>query len=427
MLELNYLRKYKEEVVKALDKRNLDACSLVEKILELDQQKRKTQFEMDTQKATMNSISRSIGTLIKEGKKESVEQKKRETAVFKQEIKEKEISLSTIEENLRDLLVQLPNTPHPLVSKGITEEDNEVIVQEGNIMEGSNLMPHWELAKKYDLMDFDLGAKVSGSGFVVRKGKGAAFQRGLIQFFLQENIEAGYTEYAPPFVVNETSAFGTGQLPDKENQMYHITGDNLFLIPTSEVPLTNLYRDSLLEEKELPIKMTAYSPCFRREAGSYGSHVRGLNRLHQFEKVELVRIEKPEDSYQALDQMVEHVKGLLTKLELPFRILRLCGGDLGFASAMTYDFEAYSPAQKRWLEVSSVSNFETFQSNRLKLRYRTNENKTLLCHTLNGSSLALPRIVATLLENHQTEKGIKVPEALHPYYRSEYISETFEK
>ena len=422
MLKLSYLRSHKEETVQALDKRNMDAAPLVAKILELDEKKRRIQFDMDTQKATMNSISRSIGALMKDGEKENAEQKKSETAVLKQKIKEKETSLSSIEEQLKEFLVQLPNAPHPLVKKGKTEDDNEIVFQEGKILDSAKLEPHWELAKKYDLMDFELGTKVSGSGFVVRKGKGAAFQRGLIQFFLQENIKAGYTEYAPPFVVSEISAFGTGQLPDKEAQMYHVTGDNLFLIPTSEVPLTNLYRDSLLEEKELPIKMTAYSPCFRREAGSYGKHVRGLNRLHQFEKVEVVRIEKPEDSYQALDDMVEHVKGLLRKLNLPFRIVRLCGGDLSFAAAMTYDFEVYSPAQERWLEVSSVSNFETFQSNRLKLRCKTPEKKTKLCHTLNGSSLALPRIVATLLENHQTEKGIRVPEVLHPYFGSEYIS-----
>ena len=421
MLELNYLRNNREVAVKALGRRNLDAFSSVAKILELDKKKRAIQFDIDSQKAMMNSISRSIGSLMKEGKKEDAEQKKEETTSLKQDIKKKEISLSSIEDQMKEFLVQLPNIPHALVKRGKTAEQNEIVFQEGEILDSPYLKPHWELAKKYDLMDFDLGTKVSGSGFVVRKGKGAALQRGLIQFFLKENIKAGYTEYAPPFLVNEDSAYGAAQLPDKEAQMYHITGDNLFLISTSEVPLTNLYRDSLLEEKELPIKMTAYSPCFRREAGSYGKDVRGLNRLHQFEKVEIVRIEKPRDSYQALDEMVEHVKGIMRKLELPFRILRLCGGDLGFASAMTYDFEAYSPAQKKWLEVSSVSNFESFQSNRLKLRYKTHEKKTQLCHTLNGSSLALPRIVAALLENRQTKKGIQIPEALHPYFEYKYI------
>ena len=377
---------------------------------------------MDSQLAEINKISKEIGLLMKEGKKEEAESAKQKTAQYKEASKDLQQKLNEIEEKLTEILYLIPNIPHESVKAGVSADDNENIYQSHDVKGlGEGAIPHWELASKYNLINFELGVKIAGAGFPVYLGKGAKLQRSLVQFFLDRNTEAGYMEVNPPHVVNEASGYGTGQLPDKEGQMYFVNEDNLYLIPTAEVPVTNIYRDVILEEKELPVKNTAFSQCYRREAGSYGAHVRGLNRLHQFEKVEIVRIEKPENSYEALEEMVEHVKGLLTDLELPFRILRLCGGDMGFTSALTYDFEVWSAAQEKWLEVSSVSNFETFQANRLKCRYKA-DGKTQLVHTLNGSAMALPRIMAALLENNQTADGIKIPKKLAEYTKFDIIS-----
>ena len=416
MLQVAHIRENKEVYVQALKKRNFEAESILEQVISLDEERRSTQTELDNTLAESNKLSKEIGLLFKSGEHEKANKVKEQTGDFKEKSKELSEKLNTVSEELNQLLYTIPNIPHESVPAGKDEEDNEEIYKEGDVpvlAEGS--LPHWELAKKYDLIDFELGNKITGAGFPVYKGKGARLQRALITYFLDKNIEAGYTEYQVPLVVNEESGYGTGQLPDKEGQMYHVQNDDLYLIPTSEVPLTNMFRGDLLEEKQLPISCTAFTPCFRREAGSYGAHVRGLNRLHQFDKVELVNLVKPEDSYATLDKMVEHVKEILKELKLPYRVLRLCGGDLGFTSALTFDFEVFSTAQDRWLEISSVSNFETFQSNRLKVRYKNKEGKKELVHTLNGSSLALPRVMAGILENYQTEDGIKVPEVLVPY------------
>ncbi|WP_303813122.1 serine--tRNA ligase [Apibacter mensalis] len=415
MLQVAYIKDNKEKVLAGLKKRNFGKLELIDEIISLDESRKKIQFDLDSQLSEMNKISKDIGNLMKEGKKEEAENAKSQTLSLKESTKKLQQNLSETEEKLKLTLYEVPNIPNDLVPVGTNEEDNlEVFKHTANENIINDALPHWELTKKYDLIDFELGVKITGAGFPVYKGKGARLQRSLVQYFLDKNAEAGYMEIVPPFVVNEASGYGTGQLPDKEGQMYYINEDKLYLIPTSEVPVTNMYRDVLLNENQLPIKLTAYSPCFRREAGSYGKDVRGLNRLHQFEKVEIVRIERSENSYEALDEMVEHVKSLLESLQLTYRILRLCGGDLGFTSAITYDFEVWSAAQERWLEVSSVSNFETFQANRLKLRYKS-EGKNQLCHTLNGSSLALPRVLAALLENHQSEEGIKIPKVLVPY------------
>ena len=384
--------------------------------MELDAQRRQLQLSNDTRAAELNKLAASIGALMKQGKKDEAEQAKQQVAALKGEQKDVADSLADTERRMREILLTVPNIPCEAVPAGLSAEDNVVELTGGPMPDlGADAMPHWDLAKKYDLIDFDLGVKITGAGFPVYKGKGAKLQRALIQFFLDQASEAGYLEIQPPYVVNEASGYGTGQLPDKEGQMYYVGEDNLYLIPTAEVPVTNLYRDVILSESQLPVKNCAYSACFRREAGSYGKDVRGLNRLHQFDKVEIVRIEKPENSYAALEEMKAHVQGLLEKLGLPWHILRLCGGDMSFTSAITFDFEVWSGAQKRWLEVSSVSNFETYQANRLKCRYRDADKKTRLCHTLNGSALALPRIMAALLENNQTPQGIVVPECLRRY------------
>ena len=422
MLQVNFLKEQKERVLEGLKKRNFKDLELVDNAISLDEMRRKIQFELDSQLAEINKISKEIGILMKEGKKEEAEVAKSKTAQYKESSKELQLQLTEIEEELLDILYLLPNIPNEIVKAGVSAEDNEVVFQTNEVKGmGEGFVPHWELASQYNLINFELGVKIAGAGFPVYLGKGAKLQRSLVQFFLDRNTEAGYMEINPPHVVNEASGYGTGQLPDKEGQMYFVSEDNLYLIPTAEVPVTNIYRDTILDEKELPIKNTAFSQCYRREAGSYGAHVRGLNRLHQFEKVEIVRIEKPENSYQALEEMVEHVKGILTDLELPFRILRLCGGDMGFTSALTYDFEVWSAAQEKWLEVSSVSNFETFQANRLKCRYKS-DGKTQLVHTLNGSAMALPRIMAALLENNQTPEGIRIPKKLAEYTKFDLIS-----
>lgn len=423
MLQVNFLRENKERVIAGLHKRNFKTIELVDEAIVADDERRKLQFELDENLAQMNKISKEIGILMKEGKKEDAEVAKAKTGEFKENAQLLKQKLEEVEARLQAILYQIPNVPYEKVKAGVSAEDNENIYQSHEVSGlGEGAIPHWELAKKYQLIDFELGVKIAGAGFPVYLGKGARLQRALVQYFLDKNVDAGYLEVNPPHVVNEASGYGTGQLPDKEGQMYHIGLDDLYLIPTAEVPVTNIYRDVILEEKELPIKNTAFSQCYRREAGSYGAHVRGLNRLHQFEKVEIVRIEKPENSYAALEEMVEHVKGILTDLELPFRILRLCGGDMGFTSAMTYDFEVWSAAQEKWLEVSSVSNFEAFQANRLKCRYKGNEGKPQLVHTLNGSAMALPRIMAAILENNQTENGIKIPAKLVEYTRFDMIS-----
>lgn len=415
MLVVSAIQENKEKVIEGLKKRNFKQLELVDEVLNVDELRRKTQFELDNLLAESNKLSKEIGQLFQQGKAEEANALKEKTAQQKVQTKELQDLLATYEESLKSLLYQIPNIPHESVVAGVSADDNEIVFEKGDASPKTDAIPHWDLAKKFNLIDFELGVKITGAGFPVYIGKGARLQRALIQYFLDKNTEAGYTEINPPFVVNEASGYGTGQLPDKEGQMYYVNEDNLYLIPTSEVPVTNIYRDELLNEAQLPIKMTAYSPCFRREAGSYGKDVRGLNRLHQFEKVEIVRIEKPENSYAALDEMVNHVKGLLEDLELPYRILRLCGGDTGFASALTYDFEVFSAAQEKWLEVSSVSNFETFQANRLRLRYKK-DGKNEFCHTLNGSALALPRIMASILENHQQADGtIRVPEKLRAY------------
>ena len=421
MLQVSFLREQKERVVEGLKKRNFKNLELVDEAIQLDDLRKKTQLELDTQLSEINKISKEIGMLMKDGKKDEAEAAKSKTAQYKESSKELTNKLSEIEVSLQNVLYLIPNIPYEKVVAGVSADDNEVVYQSHEVHgleEGA--IPHWELAKKYNLIDFELGVKIAGAGFPVYLGKGARLQRALVQYFLDKNTDAGYLEVNPPHVVNEASGYGTGQLPDKEGQMYHVGIDDLYLIPTAEVPVTNIYRDVILDEKELPVKNTAFSQCYRREAGSYGAHVRGLNRLHQFEKVEIVRIEKPENSYAALEEMVAHVKSILEDLELPFRILRLCGGDTGFAAAMTYDFEVWSAAQEKWLEVSSVSNFETFQANRLKCRIK-GEGKTQLAHTLNGSAMALPRIMAALLENNQVEGGIKLPKIVAEYARFEMI------
>ncbi len=423
MLLIPYIRENKELVIDRLGKRNFrDADRLIQAVLDKDSAKRAAQTELDQILAESNKLSKEIGQLFKSGEVQKANSLKEKTAALKEKSKVLSEKRLVIEAELTELLYQIPNVPNDLVPAGSSEEDNEVVFEKGEIPElHKGALPHWELVKKYDIIDFDLGNKITGAGFPVYKGKGAKLQRALIAYFLDKNTEAGYTEVQPPLLINEASGLGTGQLPDKEGQMYHVGLDNLYLIPTAEVPVTNFYRDVLLKESDFPICNTAYTPCFRREAGSYGAHVRGLNRLHQFDKVEIVRIEHPDKSYQALDTMVEHVKGILNELGLPYRILRLCGGDLGFTSALTYDFEVYSTAQERWLEISSISNFETFQANRLKLRFKNNEGKSQIAHTLNGSSLALPRVLAGLLENYQTESGIEIPAVLKPYTGFEKI------
>ncbi|KFE98466.1 seryl-tRNA synthetase [Chryseobacterium formosense] len=422
MLQVNFLRDNKERVLEGLQKRQFKNPELVDEAIATDEERKKIQFELDSQLSEINKISKEIGMLMKEGKKEEAESAKSKTAQYKESTSELKSQLDVKEKALLDILFQIPNIPYELVKAGISADDNEIIYQSHDVEGlGEGAIPHWELAKKYNLIDFELGVKIAGAGFPVYFGKGARLQRALVQYFLDKNTDAGYLEVNPPHVVNEASGYGTGQLPDKEGQMYYVNADDLYLIPTAEVPVTNLYRDVLFEEKDLPIKNTAFSQCYRREAGSYGAHVRGLNRLHQFEKVEIVRIEKPENSYAVLEEMVEHIKGILEDLELPYRVLRLCGGDTGFASAMTYDFEVWSAAQEKWLEVSSVSNFETFQANRLKCRYKA-DGKSQLVHTLNGSAMALPRIMAALLENNQTEEGIKLPKKIAEYARFELIN-----
>jgi seryl-tRNA synthetase len=424
MLNLKFIQDNPDLVIEKLKKKNFNAAGIVGNIIELYREKNKLQGQTDQAKAEMNKISKEIGLLFREGKTEEANAAKERTSEIKDNIKQFDQLFSEIEEKVNELLVQLPNLPHDSVPAGKSAEDNQVVKQEGDFPQlTENALPHWELAQKYNLIDFELGVKLTGAGFPVYRGKGSQLQRALINFFLDEARKAGYEEIQPPLVVNEASGFGTGQLPDKEGQMYHVKDDNLYLIPTAEVPVTNIYRDVILDAKDLPYKNTAYSACFRREAGSYGKDVRGLNRLHQFDKVEVVQIAHPEKSYEVLEEMVNHVESLVRKLELPFRILRLCGGDMSFTSALTYDFEVYSAAQKMWLEVSSVSNFESFQANRLKLRYRDeNSKKPQLAHTLNGSALALPRIVAALLENNQTPEGIKIPKILIPYTGFELIN-----
>jgi seryl-tRNA synthetase len=428
MLQVSYIRDNREHVLERLAVKNFKQPQLVDEIIQLDDERRQTQTRMDNVSAEANAAAKQIGELMRYGKKDEAETLKAKTGIWKDEIKILGEALTAIENELQQKLVLLPNLPHNSVPKGLTPEDNEIVLESGNKPDlPGNAQPHWELAAKYNLIDFELGVKITGAGFPVYKGKGAKLQRALISYFIDEAEKAGYSEVIVPLLVNEASGFGTSQLPDKEGQMYFVGIDNLYLIPTAEVPVTNLYRDVILKAEELPVKNCSYTPCFRREAGSYGAHVRGLNRLHQFDKVEIVQIAHPDKSYEVLEQMSQHVQGLLQNLGLPYRVLRLCGGDMGFGSALTYDMETWSAAQQRWLEVSSVSNFETFQSNRLKLRFRPDsyrgaQGKTQLAHTLNGSALALPRIVATLLENNQTENGIKVPEVLVPYTRFEWIN-----
>jgi len=422
MLQVSYIRDNREQVLERLAVKNFKQPELIDEIIQLDEKRRVVQNEMDNNLAQANSAAKQIGELMRSGKKDEAEQIKAKAGPFKEDIKVLEHILAKTESELQQRLILLPNLPHTSVPKGSTLEDNEVVLENGAMPNlPPNALPHWELAAKYKLIDFELGVKITGAGFPIYTNKGAKLQRALINFFIDEAEKAGYKEVSVPLMVNEASGFGTGQLPDKEGQMYFVGLDNLYLIPTAEVPITNLYRDVILKADELPIKNCGHTPCFRREAGSYGAHVRGLNRLHQFDKVEIVQVVNPETSYQVLEQMSAHVQSLLQKLGLPYRVLRLCGGDMSFASALTYDMETWSAAQQRWLEVSSVSNFETFQSNRLKLRFRNAEGKTQLAHTLNGSALALPRIVATLLENNQTDKGIKIPEVLVPYTKFEWI------
>lgn len=423
MLQIQAIRNNKEAITEALKKRNIEPTPLLEEVLGLDEKRRALQTELDNGLAESNNLSKQIGLLYKSGKAEEANALKNRTSALKEDTKLLGQQLQEVSLKMQDALYQIPNAPHQSVPFGKGEEDNEEIFREGEHPDlGEKAKPHWELSQQYDIIDFELGVKVTGAGFPVYKGKGAKLQRALISYFLDKNTEAGYSEIQVPLLVNEASGYGTGQLPDKEGQMYHVTADDLYLIPTAEVPVTNIFRDTILKNQELPQTYTGYTPCFRREAGSYGAHVRGLNRLHQFDKVEIVRVEHPNDSYKALDAMVEHVKGIVRELELPFRILRLCGADLGFTAALTYDFEIFSAAQNRWLEISSVSNFETYQANRLKLRYRDDNNKTQLAHTLNGSALALPRVLAGILENNQTPEGIKIPKALIPYTGFEIIN-----
>jgi seryl-tRNA synthetase len=416
MLQVAFIRDNQDKVIKALAKRNIDVTTTVREVVSLDENRRSTQLEMDTILSETNKLSKEIGDLMKNGEKQKAEILKQKVHLLKEKSKELSDKTEAYAKELLDKLYTLPNLPADLVPEGKTPEENLNIFEEGEIPKlHEGAMPHWELIKKYDIVDFELGTKITAPGFPVYKGKGAKLQRALISYFLDKNTDAGYLEYQVPHLVNEASAYGTGQLPDKEGQMYHDAKDDLYLIPTAEVPITNIFRDLILQEAELPVLATGYTPCFRREAGSWGAHVRGLNRLHQFDKVEIVRIEHPDKSYEALEGMVEHVKNILQELKLPYRILRLCGGDMGFASATTYDFEVFSTAQDRWLEISSVSNFETFQSNRLKLRFKDKDGKNQLAHTLNGSSLALPRVLAGILENYQTPEGIIIPEVLRRY------------
>ena len=416
MLQVSFIREHKAEAIERLSKRTNDAKSLIDAVIQLDESRRGFQTQVDTISSELNAISKEIGELFKSGQAKKANALKDKTAELKTTKNVLSEELNSTSEALQTLLYKIPNLPNSIVPVGSTEEDNEEVFRAGTIPTLSeNALPHWELAKKYDIIDFELGNKITGAGFPVYKGKGARLQRALINYFLDKNTAAGYSEIQVPHLVNEASGFGTGQLPDKEGQMYHVTADDLYLIPTAEVPATNIFRDVLVQENDLPKTLTAYTPCFRREAGSYGAHVRGLNRLHQFDKVEILRVEHPSKSYEALDRMVEHVKSILDDLKLPYRILKLCSGDLGFTSALTYDFEVFSTAQDRWLEISSVSNFETFQANRLKLRFKNSEGKSELAHTLNGSSLALPRVLAGILENYQTDTGIQIPEALVPY------------
>jgi len=422
MLQVDFIKENFSKVIDSLKKRNKDYSSDLKKIIDFNENRKKQQTKLDSLLSEVNNLSKQIGELFKNGKVEEANELKKSVEKIKPEVKLLQDLLNSNNEDLQELLCSIPNIPNELVKKGTSEKDNEIIFESTFKISDEKLNEHWDICEEYNIVDFELGNKVTGSGFPVYKGKGAALQRALINYFLDKNISSGYTEVQPPVLVNEDSAFATGQLPDKEGQMYHISNDNLYLIPTAEVPITNFYRDSIINSSDLPIKLTGYTPCFRREAGSYGKDVRGLNRLHQFDKVEIVRIEKPDDSYKVLDEMVEHVKNILEELELPFRILRLCGGDLGFTSALTYDFEVYSKAQKKWLEVSSVSNFETYQSNRLKLRVRINEKEKKLAHTLNGSALALPRIVAAIIENNNSPEGIKIPKILHKYTGFKFIS-----
>jgi len=416
MLTVNYIRENKEEAVEKLATKQFDSSKILDEVIRIDDFRKKTQTELDQILAQSNQLAKMIGGFYKSGETKKAEEAKKETADLKIKSKKLNDSLNTCYQELNELLFQIPNLPHDSVPQGKKPEDNQTISQENEIPNlGNNCLPHWELAKKYDLIDFELGNKISGTGFPVYKGKGAKLQRALINYFLDKNTEVGYREVQVPHLVNQDSGFGTGQLPDKEGQMYYVNEDDLYLIPTAEVPITNIFRNEIIKESDLPIKYTGYTPCFRREAGSYGKDVRGLNRLHQFDKVEIVQVETPEKSYQTLNGMVDHVTNILRELELPFRVLKLCGGDMSFTAALTYDMEVYSAAQKRWLEVSSVSNFESYQANRLKLRYKDENNKKHLCHTLNGSALALPRIVASILENNQSENGIKIPKALIPY------------
>lgn len=423
MLQVQNIIQHKAQYAAALGKRNIkNAAELLDEVIALDEERKKTQQRLDSTLAEANVLAKQIGGLMKEGKKEEAETVKTKTADLKKVSKELGEALTSIQASLQKALYDLPNIPHDSVPMGNSDEDNEEVERVGELPQLSkDAKPHWELIKQYDIIDFDLGIKITGAGFPVYKGKGARLQRALVNFFLDEAMNAGYAEVQPPIVVNEASGYATGQLPDKEGQMYHAQADNLYLIPTAEVPITNLYRDVILKEEELPIKHVGFTPCFRREAGSWGAHVRGLNRLHQFDKVEIVQVRKAEDSYQALEDMCQHVAGLLQKLELPYRKLRLCGGDLGFTSALTFDFEVFSAAQEKWLEVSSVSNFETYQANRLMLRYKNEQKKNTLLHTLNGSALALPRIIACLLENNQDESGIAIPKVLHKYTGFERI------
>ena len=416
MLQINFLRDNKQEVIEKLKVKHFDASSIIDEVITLDDNRKSTQQESDELLSRANSIAKEIGILFKEGQATKANDLKEESAQIKEKTKSLQSTLSDTENQIWEKLVQIPNVPHSSVPNGKSDTDNETIKEVGEIPQlPDNKKPHWDLCSQYKLIDFELGNKITGAGFPVYTNKGAKLQRSLISYFLDKNIDAGYEEFQPPYMVNEDSAFGTGQLPDKEGQMYHVTADNLYLIPTAEVPVTNFFRDEIINKEDFPIKCTAYTPCFRREAGSYGKDVRGLNRLHQFDKVEIVQVQHPKDSYETLDVMVNHVSSILEELELPYRILRLCGGDLSFTASLTYDFEVYSAGQDRWLEVSSVSNFESYQSNRLKLRYKDENGKTQLCHTLNGSALALPRIFAALIENNQTDNGITIPKALQAY------------
>ena len=422
MLQINFLRDNKQEVIEKLKVKNFDASSIIDEVITLDDNRKSIQQESDELLSRANSIAKEIGILFKEGKGTETNDLKEESAQIKEKTKSLQSTLSDTENQIWEKLVQIPNVPHSSVPNGKSDADNETIKEVGEIPQlPDNKKPHWDLCSQYKLIDFELGNKITGAGFPVYTNKGAKLQRSLISYFLDKNIDDGYEEFQPPYMVNEDSAFGTGQLPDKEGQMYHVTADNLYLIPTAEVPVTNFFRDEIINKEDFPIKCTAYTPCFRREAGSYGKDVRGLNRLHQFDKVEIVQVQHPKDSYETLDVMVNHVSSILEELELPYRILRLCGGDLSFTASLTYDFEVYSAGQDRWLEVSSVSNFESYQSNRLKLRYKDENGKTQLCHTLNGSALALPRIFAALVENNQTDNGIKIPKALQEYTRFDII------